>query len=297
MGKRLPVQAEVELEETVQEPGAASVMPGDSNDVADALGAISAVGAVGAVVLQTEGLEVSFDGFRAIRGVDFALQRGELRFLIGPNGAGKTTLLDAICGKVKPSRGTVRFDGGTDLAKLQEHRIAQLGIGRKFQAPSIFAELTVWDNLELSMKQPRGIWAALTARLSGEQRSEIERMLELIGLKEKPRLQGGSLSHGEKQWLEIGMLLIQEPKLLLLDEPAAGMTDKETMQTGELLHTIAADRSIIVVEHDMEFVREYARLVTVMHEGQILCEGTMEHIQQDERVAEVYLGRRGERHA
>ncbi|WP_127579902.1 urea ABC transporter ATP-binding protein UrtD [Paenibacillus koleovorans] len=272
-------------------------MPGDSNDVADALGAISAVGAVGAVVLQTEGLEVSFDGFRAIRGVDFALQRGELRFLIGPNGAGKTTLLDAICGKVKPSRGTVRFDGGTDLAKLQEHRIAQLGIGRKFQAPSIFAELTVWDNLELSMKQPRGIWAALTARLSGEQRSEIERMLELIGLKEKPRLQGGSLSHGEKQWLEIGMLLIQEPKLLLLDEPAAGMTDKETMQTGELLHTIAADRSIIVVEHDMEFVREYARLVTVMHEGQILCEGTMEHIQQDERVAEVYLGRRGERHA
>ncbi|MFC7749918.1 urea ABC transporter ATP-binding protein UrtD [Paenibacillus thermoaerophilus] len=253
-------------------------------------------GSLDTPVLKTQGLEVSFDGFKAIRGVDFTLGRGELRFLIGPNGAGKTTLLDAICGKVKPSRGSIRF-GGTDLAKLQEHRIAQLGIGRKFQAPSVFAELTVYENLELSLKQPRGIWPALTRRLSGEQRDAIDRTLETIGLRDKPKWTAGSLSHGEKQWLEIGMLLIQDPQVLLLDEPAAGMTDKETMQTGELLLTIASDRSIIVVEHDMEFVREYARTVTVMHEGQILREGSMDDIQNDDRVAEVYLGRRGERHA
>ncbi|NOU91632.1 urea ABC transporter ATP-binding protein UrtD [Paenibacillus sp. LMG 31456] len=248
-------------------------------------------------LVRIEQLEVDFDGFKAIRGLDFSLQRGELRFLIGPNGAGKTTLLDVLCGKVKPSKGNVRFKSTIDLTKHQEHQIAQLGIGRKFQAPSIFITLTVLENLLLSMRQKRGLLSSLVAKTTSSQRERIKYYLQMIGLEHKSQDKAGSLSHGEKQWLEIGMLLIQEPELLLLDEPAAGMTDSETEKTGELLHKISDNQTIIVVEHDMEFVRQFAKTVTVMHEGSVLCEGTMEDIQNDDKVAEVYLGRRGVRDA
>lgn len=247
-------------------------------------------------LLRVNGLEVDFDGFKAIQDLNISLREGELRFLIGPNGAGKTTLLDSLCGKVKPSKGTIRFREH-DVSRYQEHRLAELGIGRKFQAPSIFANLSVGENLEIALKQPRGIWASLKARLTSEQKDRIAHYLGMIGLLEKAGLTAGALSHGEKQWLEIGMLLAQEPELLLLDEPAAGMTDAETHKTGELLHAIASRQSVIVVEHDMEFVRQFAFTVTVMHEGRILREGTMEDIQNDARVAEVYLGRRVEHDA
>jgi urea transport system ATP-binding protein len=248
-------------------------------------------------IVRIEQLEVSFDGFKAIRGLNFSLQPGELRFLIGPNGAGKTTLLDVLCGKVKPSKGSVRFKNSIDISKHQEHQIAQLGIGRKFQAPSIFITLTVLENLLLSMRQKRGLLSSLIAKTTADQRERIKYYLQMIGLEHKAQEKAGSLSHGEKQWLEIGMLLIQEPELLLLDEPAAGMTDSETEKTGELLHKISDRQTIIVVEHDMDFVRQFAKTVTVMHEGSVLCEGTMEDVQNDDKVAEVYLGRRGERDA
>jgi urea transport system ATP-binding protein len=248
-------------------------------------------------ILQITGLEVDFDGFKAIRGFDFTLNSGELRFLIGPNGAGKTTLLDVICGKVKPSAGGVIFKEHIDLTRHQEHQIAGLGIGRKFQSPSIFSTLTVFENLVLSMKQKRGLLSALLAKTTSEQKDYLHQSLAMIGLQHKARDKAGSLSHGEKQWLEIGMLLMQKPELLLLDEPAAGMTDHETEKTGRLLHQISASQTIIVVEHDMEFVRQFAKTVTVMHEGSLLKEGTINDIQADERVAEVYLGRRVERHA
>lgn len=246
-------------------------------------------------LVRIEQLEVDFDGFKAIRGLDFSLSSGELRFLIGPNGAGKTTLLDVLCGKVKPSKGKVLFRNHVDLTKHQEHQIAQLGIGRKFQAPSIFVTLTVLENLLLSMRQKRGLLSSLIAQTTVEQRDRMKYYLHMIGLEKKSKDKAGSLSHGEKQWLEIGMLLIQQPELLLLDEPAAGMTDSETEKTGELLHKISDQQTIIVVEHDMDFVRQFAKTVTVMHEGSVLCEGTMQEVQNDDKVAEVYLGRRGER--
>lgn len=247
-------------------------------------------------VLSTDSLEVSFDGFKALRGVNFRLYRGELRFLIGPNGAGKTTLLDVLCGKVKPSRGHVILHGSLDLTRYTEHRIARLGVGRKFQAPSVFSNLSVLDNLLLSMKQSRGLFDIIRARTDSAQKDRMHEILLLIGLEGKGQEQAGALAHGEKQWLEIGMLLMQEPEVLLLDEPAAGMTDEETEKTGELLHRISSSQSVIVVEHDMEFVRRFAKTVTVMHEGTILMEGTMDEVQSSEKVAEVYLGRRGERH-
>ncbi len=248
-------------------------------------------------LIRIKQLEVDFDGFKAIRGLNFSVQPGEVRFLIGPNGAGKTTLLDVLCGKVKPSKGSVWFRNGIDLTKHQEHQIAQLGIGRKFQAPSIFATLTVLENLLLSMRQKRGLLSSLIAKTSADQRDRVKYYLHMIGLAAKGYEKAGSLSHGEKQWLEIGMLLIQEPELLLLDEPAAGMTDSETEKTGELLHKISDRQTVIVVEHDMEFVRRFATTVTVMHEGAVLREGTMQEIQNDDKVAEVYLGRRGDRDA
>lgn len=247
-------------------------------------------------ILRIDNLEVSFGGFKAIRVLNLLLAPGELRFLIGPNGAGKTTLLDVLCGKVKPSKGSVRFKDRIDLARHQEHQIAQLGIGRKFQAPSIFSTLSVQENMLLSVKQKRGILSALFSPPTPRLQARIEHHLETIGLAHKADAVAGSLSHGEKQWLEIGMLLSQEPELLLLDEPAAGMTDSETEKTGELLQRISRSRTIVVVEHDMEFVRRFAQTVTVMHEGTILREGTMEEIQNDDKVAEVYLGRRTERH-
>ena len=247
-------------------------------------------------ILYTEQLEVDFDGFKAIRSLSFQVMPGELRFLIGPNGAGKTTLLDVMCGKVKPSKGRVIFKNQFDLTKRQEHQIARLGIGRKFQTPSVFPNLTVYDNLLLSMKQSRGLLSSLFTKLSDSQNDLLINELQRVGLTNKAHSLAGALSHGEKQWLEIGMLLMQQPEIIMLDEPAAGMTDRETEKTGELLHAISDQHTIIVVEHDMEFVRQFARTVTVMHEGQLLREGTMADIQQDDRVAEVYLGRRGERH-
>ncbi|MGN7457941.1 urea ABC transporter ATP-binding protein UrtD [Paenibacillus pasadenensis] len=248
----------------------------------------------GKAILQCKDVTVSFDGFKAVQGMNLSLEASGLRFLIGPNGAGKTTLLDAICGKVKPSGGSILYRDGIDLARRKEHQIAELGIGRKFQAPSIFPTLTVEENLELAMKQKRGILATLRAKLAAAERERLAAQLETVGLAGRQRARAGSLSHGEKQWLEIGMLLLQEPSLLLLDEPAAGMTDRETEKTGELLQEIAKDRAVVVVEHDMEFVRNFASLVTVMHEGRLLMEGTMDQVQADDRVAEVYLGKRRE---
>ncbi|MFD2610925.1 urea ABC transporter ATP-binding protein UrtD [Paenibacillus gansuensis] len=249
------------------------------------------------VILRCEQVSVEFDGFKAVQSMDLTLKRGELRFLIGPNGAGKTTMLDVICGKVRPSSGRVLYQEEIDITRRKEHQIAELGIGRKFQAPSIFSSLTVGDNLELAMRQNRSVWAAMRAVLNGEDRSKLTRQLERIGLADKTHWRAGSLSHGEKQWLEIGMMLLQEPGLLLLDEPVAGMTDKETGKTGELLRDIAKDHTVVVVEHDMEFVRNFASKVTVMHEGKLLKEGTMEEVQQDSRVAEVYLGHGRDAHA
>ncbi len=246
-------------------------------------------------ILSCRKVTVSFDGFKAVQDMSLELQPGELRFLIGPNGAGKTTMLDAICGKVRPAGGHVLFNGknGTiDVTKRKEHEIAQLGIGRKFQTPSIFSGLTVEENLEIAMAQNRGVWATLRAAMKRSDRERIDAELELIGLGDKKKLRAGLLSHGEKQWLEIGMMLLQEPEILLLDEPVAGMTDKETDKTGELLREIARKRTVVVVEHDMEFVRSFASKVTVMHEGKLLKEGTMDEVQRDGRVAEVYLGRR-----
>jgi urea transport system ATP-binding protein len=246
-------------------------------------------------ILSTDSLEVSFDGFKALRGVNFNLFRGELRFLIGPNGAGKTTLLDVLCGKVKPSKGRVIFHGTVDFTRYSEHRIARLGVGRKFQAPSVFSNLSVLDNLLLSMKQSRGLFDLIRARTDAPQRERMQEILQLIGLEHRGQELAGALAHGEKQWLEIGMLLMQKPEVLLLDEPAAGMTDEETEKTGELLHRISSNQSVIVVEHDMDFVRQFAKTVTVMHEGTVLMEGTMNEVQSSDKVAEVYLGRRGER--
>lgn len=243
-------------------------------------------------ILQCDDVTVEFDGFKAVQGMNLKLEKGELRFLIGPNGAGKTTMLDVICGKVRPSGGKVTFGGKVDITKKKEHQIAELGIGRKFQAPSIFPSMTVHENLEIAMRQKRTVFATIFARMADEERGRIDSQLHMIGLQSKASWRAGGLSHGEKQWLEIGMMLLQEPEILLLDEPVAGMTDKETDKTGELLHEIARQRSIVVVEHDMEFVRNFASKVTVMHEGKLLKEGSMDEVQQDERVAEVYLGKR-----
>ncbi|MFC5701340.1 urea ABC transporter ATP-binding protein UrtD [Cohnella faecalis] len=246
-------------------------------------------------ILSCEKVTVAFDGFKAVQGMDLKLEKGELRFLIGPNGAGKTTMLDVICGKVKPVSGKVAFEsrsGTIDITRRKEHKIAELGIGRKFQAPSIFAGLTVGENLEIAMSQNRSVWATLRASMSKTESERIEAELELIGLQDHRALRAGLLSHGQKQWLEIGMMLLQEPEILLLDEPVAGMTDKETDKTGELLQQIVQKRTVVVVEHDMEFVRNFASKVTVMHEGKLLKEGSMDDVQKDDRVAEVYLGKR-----
>jgi len=243
-------------------------------------------------VLRAEKVTVDFDGFKAVQNLDFALRRGEVHFLIGPNGAGKTTLLDVMCGRTRPASGRVLFKESHDLTRLPEHQISRLGVGRKFQAPSVFLSLTPRENLELAAQGPRGVWANLKR---GQPSAKVDELLETIGLGERADVISGEMSHGEKQWLEIGMLLAQEPDALLLDEPAAGMTDAETDKMGEMLHAIAARHSILVVEHDMEFVRRFAHRVTVMHEGRILCAGTMEEVQSDPQVIAVYLGRRGER--
>jgi urea transport system ATP-binding protein len=242
-------------------------------------------------ILYLDGVSVSFDGFKALNELSFYVDPGELRAIIGPNGAGKTTMMDVITGKTRPDAGRVFFKGTVDLTTLDEADIANLGIGRKFQKPTVFESHTVFENLELALKMDRGVMASLLFRLSGEQKDKIDDVLRTTALTVQRDARAGALSHGQKQWLEIGMLLIQDPDLLLVDEPAAGMTDAETAQTAALLKEISQTHSLVVVEHDMEFVRALESKVTVLHEGSVLAEGSLETVQQDERVIEVYLGR------
>ena len=240
-------------------------------------------------ILEIDALTVSFDGFKALNDLNFSMNEGELRVIIGPNGAGKTTFLDVITGKVQPTQGKVRFKGKR-LTGRKEHDIARLGIGRKFQTPRIYLNLTPRENLELCCNQNKGVLATLLKPTSKAERRTVGGLLETIGLDHKADKPAALLSHGEKQWLEIGMLVAQSPDLLLVDEPVAGLTDEETEHTGELLIALAESHSVIVIEHDMEFVRQIARQVTVLHEGSVLCEGTMDEVQNDPRVIEVYLG-------
>ncbi|HEX9787857.1 MAG TPA: urea ABC transporter ATP-binding protein UrtD [Candidatus Binatia bacterium] len=243
------------------------------------------------VILYVDGVTVSFDGFRALNDLSFSIDSGELRCVIGPNGAGKTTMMDVITGKTQPDTGSIFLGQTIDLTERTEYEIARLGIGRKFQKPSVFENHTVFENLELAMKGPKGVWDTLFHRRSSEEEDRIAAMLKRINLAARGREPAGRLSHGQKQWLEIGMLLMQEPQVLLLDEPAAGMSDEETERTAELFLSLEGKHSLIVVEHDMAFVASLARKVTVLHEGSVLVEGTMEAIQNDQRVVEVYLGR------
>ena len=242
-------------------------------------------------ILYLDGVSVSFDGFKALNNLSIYVMAGELRAIIGPNGAGKTTMMDVVTGKTRPDKGTVQFNGGTDLTRLDEARIANLGIGRKFQKPTVFENHTVFNNLELSLKGNRLVRKSVFFKLKGSDRDRIDEVLETIALSDHYTRPAGDLSHGQKQWLEIGMLLMQEPELLLVDEPAAGMTDAETEQTAVLLKRIAGDHSVVVVEHDMEFVRALDSRVTVLHEGSVLAEGSLDLVQNDQQVIEVYLGR------
>jgi len=245
-------------------------------------------------ILSLENLTVSFDGFKALDALTLRVGAGELRCIIGPNGAGKTTMMDVITGKTRPDHGTARFRREIDLLELTEPEIAQAGIGRKFQKPTVFEQHPVWENLELAMKADKGWWSSLRARLDREAQARIEETLLLIGLESEARRLAGELSHGQKQRLEIGMLLMQQPALLLLDEPAAGMTDDETMQLAELLNHLRGTCSMMVVEHDMEFVAALAGeagKVTVMAEGRVLAHGSLDEVKRDETVIESYLGR------
>jgi len=243
------------------------------------------------VILYLEDITVSFDGFRALNKLSLTIDAGELRCIIGPNGAGKTTMMDVITGKTRPDEGTVFFGQTIDLTRLSEPEIAHIGVGRKFQKPTIFENHTVFENLELAMKTDKRVWRSLLALLDSAAGDRIAETLELIRLSAHADRLAGLLSHGQKQWLEIGMLLMQEPKLLLLDEPVAGMTDEETERTGELFLSLAGKHSLVVVEHDMAFVKQLGGKVTVLHEGSMLAEGTLEEVQADQRVIEVYLGR------
>ncbi|MDP6391324.1 MAG: urea ABC transporter ATP-binding protein UrtD [Alphaproteobacteria bacterium] len=242
-------------------------------------------------ILYLDGVSVSFDGLKALNRLSYYVEPGELRAIIGPNGAGKTTMMDVITGKTRPDEGDVYFRGNIDLTVLDEAAIAQLGVGRKFQKPTVFENHTVFENLELALKSDRSARASLLFRLSGVQSDRIDEVLETIALTRARNSLGGSLSHGQKQWLEIGMLLIQDPDLLLVDEPAAGMTDAETEDTAALLRDIAKNHSLVVVEHDMAFVHALECKVTVLHEGSVLAEGSLDTVQNDDRVIEVYLGR------
>jgi len=242
-------------------------------------------------ILTLEDISVSFDGFKALNALTLYIGVGELRCIIGPNGAGKTTLMDVITGKTRPDHGHAYFGETLDLTHMSEVKIAQAGIGRKFQKPTVFEALSVFENLELAQNTDKSVWASLRARLSGEQRDRIDEVLATVKLDAARQRPAGLLSHGQKQFLEIGMLLVQDPQLLLLDEPVAGMTDAETEFTAELFKSLAGQHSLMVVEHDMGFVGSIADQVTVLHQGRVLAEGSLEHVQADERVIEVYLGR------
>jgi urea transport system ATP-binding protein len=240
-------------------------------------------------ILWVDNVTVSFDGFKAIDALTLELDDGELRCIIGPNGAGKTTLMDVITGKTRATEGSV-YLAGTDLGRLAEWQIARMGIGRKFQRPTVFGGHTVFENLELAMRSGKGVWGTLFGSMKRAQKEEIERVLTIIHLIERRSERAGLLSHGHKQWLEIGMLLVQQPKVLLVDEPVAGMTHEEAQRTADLLVSLAGEHTLVVVEHDMDFVRKIARKVTVLHEGRVLAEGPMDQIQDDPKVRQVYLG-------
>jgi len=242
-------------------------------------------------ILAAEGVSKAFDGFKAINELNFSMEEGELRTVIGPNGAGKTTFLDLITGRTKPDKGKIEFGGKTELTRMSEYEIYRLGIGRKFQTPSVYVDHTVFENLLLSLEGSRGVFASLFSKITPEQKARIYDILKTINLELKAHSKAGALAHGQKQWLEIGMLLAQNARLLLVDEPAAGMTDEETARTGELLLSLAGKHSIIVIEHDMAFVRQLGGKVTVLHQGSVLCEGSLDEVQANERVIEVYLGR------
>jgi urea transport system ATP-binding protein len=240
-------------------------------------------------VLAIEDLTVSFDGFKAVDGLNLYVDKNELRVVIGPNGAGKTTVLDMICGKTKATAGSIKFKG-MELTKMAEHQIVRAGVGRKFQTPSIYENLSVFENLEISFPRGRTVFGALMFKRTADVDQRIREVADMIYLSDLLDKEAGLLSHGQKQWLEIGMLLIQDPELLMLDEPVAGMSVREREQTADLLNRICQDRSVIVIEHDMEFVKRIAHKVTVLHQGKILSQGSMEQVQSDERVIEVYLG-------
>ncbi|MCX8999886.1 urea ABC transporter ATP-binding protein UrtD [Rhizobiaceae bacterium BDR2-2] len=240
-------------------------------------------------LLAVEALTVSFDGFKAVNDLSLYVDENEIRVIIGPNGAGKTTVLDLICGRTKPTSGSIRF-AGEELTTRREYEIVRAGVGRKFQNPSIYEDLTVFENLELSFPRGRDVFGALFFKRDGEVKSRVEEVAGMIFLKDHLGVQAGILSHGQKQWLEIGMLLIQSPRLLMLDEPVAGMSVAERVKTAELLHTIIRNQSVIVIEHDMKFVEDIATRVTVLHQGRVLSEGSMERVKNDPKVIEVYLG-------
>jgi urea transport system ATP-binding protein len=242
------------------------------------------------IMLYLEEISVSFDGFKALNDLTLYIQPGELRCIIGPNGAGKTTMMDVITGKTRPDKGSAWFGQSIDLLSLNEPEIAGAGIGRKFQKPTVFERHTVFENLELAMAGARSVWTLLFAKLNASQRDRIDEVLSIIQLSDRRLDLAGALSHGQKQWLEIGMLLMQDPRLLLVDEPVAGMTPQETERTAELLTSLAGKHSVVVVEHDMDFVRSIARIVTVLHEGHVLAEGSIDQVQANPKVVEVYLG-------
>jgi len=246
------------------------------------------------MLLAAEGVNKSFAGFKAINDLNFYMEEGELRTVIGPNGAGKTTFLDLITGRTKPDTGTIQWQDNVELTSLNEYQIYRLGIGRKFQTPTVYTDHTVYENLVLSLEGSRSVWASLFHKLGRDERERLDEILVTVNLKDKAEWKAGALAHGQKQWLEIGMLLAQNARLLLVDEPAAGMTDEETHRTGELLLSLAGKHSIVVIEHDMVFVRQIAagRKVTVLHQGSVLCEGPVEQVQSNEQVVEVYLGRK-----
>ena len=241
-------------------------------------------------ILYIENVTVSFDGFKALDDLNLYIDDGELRCIIGPNGAGKTTMMDVVTGKTRPDEGTVYFGQSLDLTQMTEYEIAHAGIGRKFQKPTVFKNHTVYENLELALHTNKDIWTSLFKKLSPEQKDTIEDALSVIGLIEQRFVCAGLLAHGQTQWLEIGMLLVQDPRLLLIDEPVAGMTHQETEQTAELLSSLAGKHSVVVVEHEMDFIRSIANRVTVLHEGHVLAEGSMEEVQNNSKVIEVYLG-------
>ena len=245
-------------------------------------------------IVYMESVTVSFDGFLALKNLSFYMDYGELRSMIGPNGAGKSTMLDVICGKTRATKGRVIFGkNDVNITKMPEHEIVKAGVGRKFQNPSIFSNLTVYENFELSLRKTRGVFPTLFAKTTSKDREKIFSVLETVGLTEKAHGKAGALSHGEKQWVEIGMVVAQDPELVLLDEPVAGMSTQETERTAELILSINKNHSVLVIDHDMDFIRNIAQKVTVLHDGTVLCEGTMDEVQKDERVIEKYLGRGG----